>query len=101
MLGWTTGLKGLLGSHRLGGQQSLPAAPSALTATPSGGYARADLAWTDNSSDETGFSIERDDGGGYVEIITVGAGVTSYQGLSADTVGCSIDGVVVYAIVDV
>jgi hypothetical protein len=35
-----------------------PLAPSGLTATPVGGT-RIDLAWLDNASDETGFSVER------------------------------------------
>ncbi len=38
------------------------------------------LTWEDNSTDETGFSIERSvDSGSFVEIATVGADVTSYQ----------------------
>lgn len=38
------------------------------------------LQWQDNSEDESGFRIERStDGANFVEIDTVGAGVTSYQ----------------------
>lgn len=38
------------------------------------------LTWTDNSEGEDGFSIERDeDGGGFVEIDTVAAGVETYD----------------------
>ena len=39
------------------------------------------LLWTDNSSDETGFKIERKTGAGgtYAQIATVGASVTSYS----------------------
>jgi hypothetical protein len=48
-----------------------------------------DLTWLDNSSNETGFKIERKTGSGgtYSQIATVGAGVTSYDntGLSAGT----------------
>lgn len=61
--------------------------PSGLTATAISDD-RIDLAWTDNSSDETGFRIERRLGNGdWVEITTVGAGVVSYQdsGLSMGT----------------
>jgi hypothetical protein len=46
------------------------------------------LTWQDNSSDETGFKIERKTGyGSYSQIATVGAGVTSYSSvyLSAGT----------------
>jgi LmbE family N-acetylglucosaminyl deacetylase len=60
-----------------------PLAPSSLTlSAPSS--SRIDLAWTDNSSDETGFRIERaPDAGGvagtYAQIATVGAGVTTFS----------------------
>src|SRR4029077_14717255 len=47
------------------------------------------LNWTDNSSNEDGFKVERAPGGttSFVEITTVGPGVTSYQntGLTAST----------------
>lgn len=67
---------------------SPPTAPSGLTATaPSS--TRINLAWTDNSSNESGFEIERKTGfgGTWSRIVTVGAGVTSYSntGLSAFT----------------
>jgi PKD repeat protein len=55
------------------------AAPSALTADYSNGAVH--LAWQDNSSDETGFSIERCFGSGctgFGQIATVGAGVASF-----------------------
>lgn len=56
------------------GGASAPAAPSALTATADGGYARIRLAWTDNSNNETGFKIERStDGSSYTQITTVPA----------------------------
>jgi len=42
--------------------------------------AQLQLSWIDNSSDETGFKIERKTGTGgtYAEITSVGANVTSY-----------------------
>jgi hypothetical protein len=46
------------------------------------------LAWTDNSNNETGFTIERPtDGTNFSPVITVGANVTSYSdtGLAAST----------------
>jgi transcriptional regulator CtsR len=62
-------------------------APSDLIATPISS-AQINLTWQDNSSDETGFKIERKTGSGsYSQIATVGAGVTSYSNtlLSAST----------------
>jgi len=57
------------------GGAGIPTAPSDLTATADGGYARIRLAWTDNSSNETGFKIERStDGSSYTQITTVPAG---------------------------
>jgi transcriptional regulator CtsR len=64
-----------------------PNTPSNLVATPISS-SRIDLSWQDNSSDETGFKIERKTGSGsYSQIATVGAGVTSYSNtlLSAST----------------
>jgi len=64
-----------------------PAAPSGLSATTASS-SEIDLSWTDNSSDETGFKIERKTGsGGTYQIDTVGADVTSYSstGLTAST----------------
>jgi transcriptional regulator CtsR len=64
-----------------------PNAPSNLVATPISS-SRIDLTWQDNSSDETGFKIERKTGSGsYSQIATVGAGVSSYSNayLSAGT----------------
>src|SRR5687767_1135964 len=42
---------------------TLPAAPSALTAT-AGSPTRIELAWTDNASNEEGFKVERSISGG-------------------------------------
>jgi len=65
-----------------------PAAPSGLSATAASSSG-INLAWTDNSTDENGFRIERRTGasGTYAQIASVGANVTSYAdtGLSAST----------------
>lgn len=68
---------------------TVPAAPSALAATASG-TSTINLTWTDNSSDETGFKLERKTGSGgtYAEIASsIAANVTSYSntGLTAST----------------
>jgi hypothetical protein len=63
-----------------------PAAPGNLTATSvSGG--QINLNWTDNSSSEDGFQVERATGGAFARIATVGANGTSYAstGLTAGT----------------
>ncbi len=66
----------------------VPVAPSSLTATAASS-SQINLSWTDNSTNETGFKIERKTGSGgtWSQIATVGAGVTSYSntGLSAFT----------------
>jgi hypothetical protein len=66
----------------------IPAAPSGLTASAVSS-SQINLAWTDNSSNETGFKIERKTGSGgtYAQIATVGVNVASYSntGLSATT----------------
>lgn len=64
-----------------------PQAPGNLQATPRSS-GRIDLAWTDNSNNETGFRIERRQGGGaFTEIGTVAANTGNYAstGLSAGT----------------
>jgi hypothetical protein len=47
-------------------------------------YAQVTLAWTDNSSEETGFSIERKTGasGAYAQVATTAANATSYTNTS-------------------
>jgi hypothetical protein len=64
------------------------AAPSALTAATQSST-KILLSWSDNSSDETGFRIERSllPASGFTEIATVGADETSYlsTGLSPNT----------------
>lgn len=64
-----------------------PAAPSNLLATVSNGN-QVTLNWTDNSSNETGFRIERKVGAAsYTTLVTKGAGVTTHSdpGLAANT----------------
>ena len=56
-----------------------PPAPSNLTATATGSATIA-LTWNDNSTDETGFAIERAmSGGSFAQITTTGANATSYN----------------------
>jgi len=67
--------------------ESTPAAPSNLTATAVSSN-QINLSWTDNSSNETGFRIERRTGSGsYSEIATVPANTITYSdtGLSSLT----------------
>jgi hypothetical protein len=65
-----------------------PAAPTGLTATAVSS-SQINLAWTDNSSGNAGFKIERSTSAssGFTLIHTVAAGVTTYQntGLSRNT----------------
>ncbi|MEO6437384.1 MAG: fibronectin type III domain-containing protein, partial [Tepidisphaeraceae bacterium] len=65
-----------------------PSAPIGLSASAASS-SQINLTWTDTSSNESGFKIERRLGsaGAWQEIATVGAGVTSYAntGLAADT----------------
>jgi YVTN family beta-propeller protein len=64
-----------------------PAAPSGLAAV-NNGNSEIDLTWTDNSSDELGFKIERrfDTGTQYTQVATAGADATSFNdtGLEAN-----------------
>jgi len=56
-----------------------PAAPSGLTATAVSGV-RIDLAWNDNSANETGFRIERSTNGtSFAQIAAVGADTKTYS----------------------
>src|SRR5678809_246772 len=58
-----------------------PAAPSGLTATPISST-QVDLSWTDNSTTEDGFRIERCQGTGcttFTEVAAVGANVLTYS----------------------
>jgi len=65
-----------------------PNAPTGLSAAAVSN-SQIDLSWTDNSSDETGFKIERSPDGstGWTQIATVGVNVHSYSntGLTCET----------------
>lgn len=67
---------------------SPPAAPSGLAATAAS-KTQINLSWVDNSSDETGFQIERSTSAttGFTQIGTTAAGVTTFQstGLTGNT----------------
>ena len=89
--GWKTSV----GSFRVGNcgggplPPTPPAAPSALSATATS-TSNINLAWTDNSSDETGFAIERCAGVGctnFAPRTTTAANVTTFadSGLAAST----------------
>lgn len=58
---------------------TIPAAPSNLTLAANG-KKKIRLNWVDNSSNETGFKIERStDGVNFAEIATLGANIVTYQ----------------------
>jgi fibronectin type 3 domain-containing protein len=61
-----------------------PNEPSNLVSTAVGAT-RVDLTWTDNSSDETGFPVERSSDGGitWVVMTTTAAGITSFSHTNA------------------
>ncbi len=64
-----------------------PAAPTNLTATAVSS-SRIDLAWTDNSTNEGGFKVERStDGVTFTQVAQVGANITTYSntGLAGGT----------------
>lgn len=64
-----------------------PNAPTALTASAASA-SQINLSWTDNSTDESGFYIERStDGANYTQIASVGANVRTYSntGLARNT----------------
>src|SRR5437773_4373467 len=68
---------------------ALPSPPSNLAATVASS-SQINLTWKDNSSNETGFKVERCQGSGctnFSQIVQLGANVTSYSntGLSAST----------------
>lgn len=66
---------------------TIPAAPSSPSASAVSST-QINLSWTDNSNNETGFSIERSPNNStWAEITTVGSNITSYQntGLAAST----------------
>jgi hypothetical protein len=71
------------GSYTLVGNascQMVPEAPTNVTATAPKGKRTVILSWTDNSSDETGFIIERSTSAtdGFAQLATVGANVVTF-----------------------
>lgn len=81
---WDSGYSGTV-SRTTG----MPAAPGSL-ATSGATEVKLTLTWTDTTSDETGFKIERCTGAGcsdFTEIATVGAGIITYNstGLAPST----------------
>jgi predicted phage tail protein len=57
-----------------------PAAPTNLTASAVGNSSQANLRWRDNSSNETGFQVERSTNGSTFRVIaTMTANVASYR----------------------
>ena len=74
----TTGYVGNLNWFRVTAASVVPAAPSALTATDTG--TAVNLRWADNSSNETGFVIQRATGtSAFTTLATVTGGVTTYS----------------------
>ncbi len=72
---------------KTGGPLSKPAVPTALTATTASA-SRINLAWQDNSNNETGFYVERRIGNGaWSRVATLGANTKAYAsgGLAAAT----------------
>lgn len=70
-----------------GGGGTPPAAPSNLAASAASDV-RIDLTWSDSSSDESGFHVERSiDGSSFAQIASTGANVSSYSdtGVAAST----------------
>ena len=69
-------------------KRAAPETPSGLVATVAS-VSQINLSWTDNSTNETGFSVARGTSstGPWLQIAAVGAGVTSFSnpGLSAST----------------
>jgi len=67
---------------------AVPMAPTSLV-VQTASDSQLDLNWADESSDETGFKLERSFGGtgNFIEIATLGAGVTGYSdiGLTPNT----------------
>ncbi|MBA3482733.1 MAG: fibronectin type III domain-containing protein, partial [Pirellulales bacterium] len=68
---------------------AIPATPTGLSATASTG--QVSLAWTDNATNETGYSVERRTGaaGTWAEIATPAANATSYVNNTSITAGAT------------
>lgn len=72
---------GKVANYRVGTTAVAPTAPAAPSSLATSGVSSASVAlrWSDNSSNETGFKVERSaDGVNYAEIATLGAGTTSF-----------------------
>jgi uncharacterized protein len=85
--GYSSEVSGTVGSSGESGEGAAPTTPSELAATVASA-SRIDLRWRDNSSNESGFRIERRIGtGAWSQIATVGANVTTFAstGLRAST----------------
>jgi hypothetical protein len=81
------GIFALYGQGSGGGGGSKPAAPSGLTAAAAAAT-QVQLAWTDNSTNETSYRVEaRAAGGSFAEVASLGANATSatVAGLNPDT----------------
>ena len=81
--------KGFTGNVTFSAQSSTPAAPNRLLATPFSAN-QINLTWTDNSTNETAFEIDRATNSSFTSGLvtaTVAAGVTSYAstGLAVGT----------------
>ncbi|KAA9132739.1 M6 family metalloprotease domain-containing protein [Marinihelvus fidelis] len=63
-----------------------PVAPSGL-GTSAVAHDRVDIGWTDNAGDETGYEVQRANGGGFSTVATLGANTTAWSdtGVSAET----------------
>lgn len=84
----STGVPSVAAIVQLAPGSSRPATPSNLSAAAASG-SKINLRWTDNSNNESGFSIERsvNTSSNFTQIATVGAGVTNYadSGLTVST----------------
>src|SRR5207302_1151836 len=61
-----------------------PAAPSSLSATAAANGTQVNLAWTDNSTNETGFNVYKStDGVNFALLASVGANVIAYTWTAA------------------
>jgi hypothetical protein len=85
--GYTTGPSNVVAVTTLAPPPAAPAAPASLTAKAAS-TTSINLKWSDRSTDESGFHLERSSGSsGWVRIATVGANTTAYTatGLTRNT----------------
>lgn len=74
----------VLSSNQIATLGKVAPAPTGLTVTPASGT-QLNLSWSDNSSNELGFKIERStDDIEFVQVDTVGANVTTYEDSALD-----------------